>query len=446
MPDTIAGGAGAAGPPSPTQTALDEEIFRRDLNEVHLLIEFISSLPGKSLDDLKLLDNEWRQAEHSGEQRPLMDPGEAVRRISLIRFPPDPNPSTRAEQAALLLLAKDRLNDLARPARGRSIAYTTMFAGTGAFGASRAAIARRYVAERAAPELIGHVRRFKFIWNVLLIVVFIWLLFTSLAYWDIGLGNSLLQNLAQLEQEKGTMLRANPGLLDCGSPAASAAAPSAPTGSTGNQNVPPPKIACQQLNDTLQKQGTVADELSKFQRCDGWVSSLFLRCWAGSGFVGRLSAPPTGQSQNAVLSDIPAINAVLSVFSSYILPMLFGVLGTLVATIRSIHDRIRDNLLAPRDLILTLTGLPIGAVAGLAVGLFFSLQNGTVTGLTGLPAGLSLSAAGLAFLAGYAADAFFSFVDSVRAQVFRATNPPPGSDAAATRTEPTRPVAAPPPR
>src|SRR4051812_48819387 len=30
------------------------EIFRRDLNEVHLLMDFISSLPGKGLNDLRL--------------------------------------------------------------------------------------------------------------------------------------------------------------------------------------------------------------------------------------------------------------------------------------------------------------------------------------------------------------------------------------------------------
>ena len=432
MPDTVAGGAGGAGPPSQTQIELDEEIFQRDLNEVHLLIEFISSLPGKSLNDLQLPDNEWEPDKHPGETRPMMDPGEAVRRISLIRFPP--NPSTKAVQAALLLLAKDRLNDLARPARGRSIAYTTMFAGTRVFGPRRPAISRRYLAERAAPELIIHVRRFKVVWNILLVAVFVWLIFTSLCYWDIGLGDSLVQNMAQLDQERAVMLRANPNLLDCSDSATS----------SNNANAPA-KFACAQLYETQQKHRMVGEELEKYAGCEGWASSLFLRCWSGSGFVGRLpvSAPSAG-GKNVQVS--PTITSVLAVFSSYILPMLFGVLGTLVATIRSIHDRLRDNLLAPRDLILTLTGLPIGAVAGLAVGLFFNVQNGTVTGLTGLPAGLSLSAAGLAFLAGYAADAFFSFLDSVRAQVFRATNPPPGSDAAATRTEPTRPVAAPPPR
>jgi hypothetical protein len=125
--------------------------------------------------------------------------------------------------------------------------------------------------------------------------------------------------------------------------------------------------------------------------------------------------------------------------------MMFGLLGTLVATIRSIHDKMRDNLLSPRDLILTLTGLPIGAIAGLVVGLFINPSGSAPGSSPGLTGGLSLSAGGLAFLAGYAADAFFSFLDAIRSQVFAATNPPPGSDASSLRTAPGQ-TTTPPPR
>src|SRR4051794_1336265 len=97
---------------------MDLEIFRRDLNEVHLLMDFISSLPRKSLNDLSLPDPDpTGRPTAPGQIRSLMDPAESVRRISLIRFPPSPDEKKRAEEATLLLLAKDRLNDLARPAR-----------------------------------------------------------------------------------------------------------------------------------------------------------------------------------------------------------------------------------------------------------------------------------------------------------------------------------------
>lgn len=514
----------------------DEEIFRRDLNEVHLLIEFISSLPGKSLNDLALPDPATGQ---------IMTVSAAVARLSQIRFPPDPNPNVRAQDAALLLLAKDRLNDLARPARGRSVAYTTMFAGGPGFIGSivqgpgligslaervvndvrehcglrpRSQNYRSDLALLSAPDLRSHVRFFKFVFCCLLIFVFAWLLFTSFSYWDVALGNSILQRMTDIEQRRTGIIGTNPAAAKCVDADGVKAVSDANTVS-----------ACQQVYQLGQQHEKIEGELVTYSHCRGVKWLLFIRCWTGPHFVGRdlevpsqpaaapngtnsnksqdkpapeqhaaqlaaptappvilaiagfdrrntavaqaptaapgqpgaaapgagTAAPPapqgtTGATPNtppaaaglAPSNDTSTIAAVLTVLSIYVVPMMFGLLGTLVATVRSIHDKIRDCLLSPRDLVLTLTGLPIGAIAGLVVGLFFNTQNGTVSGLTGLPAGLSLSAAGLAFLAGYAADAFFSFLDSVRGQVFRATNPPPGSDAAISRTDPVRAPAA----
>jgi hypothetical protein len=146
----------------------------------------------------------------------------------------------------------------------------------------------------------------------------------------------------------------------------------------------------------------------------------------GQNTIGASEQKPTLADQQASQTDGQAIASIVSVFSTLVLPMMFGLLGTLVATIRAIHDKMRDSLLSPRDLVLSLTGLPIGAIAGLVVGLFIN-PSGAVPGSSGLTGGLSLGAGGLAFLAGYAADAFFSFLDSIRSQVFAATNPPPGS-------------------
>jgi hypothetical protein len=482
-------GSGGATRPKSQDEPLDEEIFRRDLNEVHLLIDFISSLPGKSLNDLNLPDPSWVPAnQQSNEKRRVMDTAESIVHISRIRFPPAPEPKVRAENAALLLLAKDRLNDLARPTRGRSIAYTTMFAAgiSKRKGAQGQEPSRLDLAQRVCPELVSQVRRFRWFYICSLLFVFAWLIFTALCYWDVALGDSILQHVNQLDQEQSTMLRTIPNLLDCANQVGA--------GSEQNSSI---RVSCLELNKLSENQQRTADELTKFSSCSGWTRYLFLRCWSGSNFVGRspesgsgpsvnrTGSPTSAQSQTAgaenrpesagaapaqqrgtesakqtvpagqhatapsekgdtvmgeqaSLMDASAIAAVLFVFSTYILPMMFGLLGTLVAALRSVHDKIRDNLLAPRDLLLTLTSLPIGAIAGLSVGLFFRFQGGSVSGSSGLSGAVSLGAAGLAFLAGYAADAFFSFLDSVRSQVFKATNPPPGSDAAAYRTEPIR--------
>src|SRR5215467_12759096 len=91
------GATGATGARSRDQ-AIDEEIYRRDLAEVHLLMDFISGLPNKSLNDLRLPDPGWpRPGDKLDEPRPAMDPAHAVTRISQIRFPPDPSPKIRAE-------------------------------------------------------------------------------------------------------------------------------------------------------------------------------------------------------------------------------------------------------------------------------------------------------------------------------------------------------------
>lgn len=499
-------------------------------------MDFISGLPNKSLNDLRLRDTR-PDAPH-----PEMDPAQAVTRISLVRFPPDPSPKIRAEDAALLLLAKDCLNELTRPARGRTIAYSTMFAaGQGLFGRMGNLISHLTVfaaqeghfrqkiknfvsnfrkerpeeprssrvdlAERANPELIPHVRRFKKVFGTLIVVVFLWLTLTALSYWDIALGGSMLQHIDQLKQESLTILRANPALEGC-------------INQDANRSVPPDaaRVSCLQLQEIAGELTKASEDLSRYSQCRGVKKILFIRCWAGSNFVGRnlgadgrstyqssadlrvaaaaqapvadhsanqkvatgeqfsssqpapsassgqqtesgsnppISAQPssggenkcpntgelascqnTNANQQASLIDGQAIASVVSVFSTLVLPMMFGLLRTLVATIRSIHDKMRDSLLSPRDLVLTLTGLPIGAIAGLVVGLFINPSGSAPGSSPGLTGGLSLSAGGLAFLAGYAADAFFSFLDSIRSQVFTATNPPPGSDTSSSRTAP----------
>ena len=359
-------------------------------------------------------------------------------------------------------------------------------------------------------------RRFKNVFSALIVVVFVWLTLTALTYWDIALGGSLLQHIDQLKQESLTILRANPDLEGCITP-------------DGNRSVAPAsaRVSCLQLQEIAGELAKASEDLSRYSQCRGVKKILFIRCWAGSNFVGRnlgadgrptqqntadlrvgagaeapvadhsekqkvaageqrsssepaprpssgqqtesrsnpaaSAQPPSGAenkapnpgerassqntnaNQQTSLIDGQAIAAVVSVFSTLVLPMMFGLLGTLVATIRAVHDKMRDSLLSPRDHILMLTGLPIGAIAGLVVGLFINPSGSAPGSSPGLTGGLSLSAGGLAFLAGYAADAFFSFLDSIRSQVFAATNPPPGSDASSSRTAPGQ-TRTPPPR
>lgn len=57
--------------------------------------------------------------------------------------------------------------------------------------------------------------------------------------------------------------------------------------------------------------------------------------------------------------------------SNYLLPILFGLIGTMTALVRGIQDKVTESILSPRDRALSLIRLPLGMVAGVCVGLFF---------------------------------------------------------------------------
>jgi hypothetical protein len=147
--------------------------------------------------------------------------------------------------------------------------------------------------------------------------------------------------------------------------------------------------------------------------------------WHPVGFVVRRFGPPrpatTASQQERAYSEAAAIDfaaSVVNVFSNNILPMMFGLLGTLAGVMRSIYAKVRDNTLSPRDYRLSWSLLPLGAVAGLTVGLIIPPNAGS----PGLTAGITLSAASLSFLAGYGSEFFFGMLDAALTRVF-STNP-----------------------
>ena len=117
--------------------------------------------------------------------------------------------------------------------------------------------------------------------------------------------------------------------------------------------------------------------------------------------------------------DLPIlISSLLTVIGTYILPMLYGFLGSAASVIRDFSRKMRDSTFAPRDLTLTVVRLALGILAGATVGLFFTPgmpQQGDA-----LPEGsIALSASALAFLAGYGVEILFSILDSAIERVFK---------------------------
>ena len=474
--------AGQASSQEDRDSQLHEElIFKQDLNEVHLLIDFISGRADRSLSTLSM--------PHPTTPDKMMTSGEIVEAISKMRYPPPETPVINAQNAAILLQAKDKLSVLAAPARGLTIAYTTMFidaeagpsmvlgmlrrlftrrSGPGepnqispastAEGPALLANDRGYrdtridLAQRTFPGLRNHARKFRIWRDALAFFTIIWLFLTGLAYWDAGLGRSALEGLDQDWKTIVEEVKDNPSLIRCGQTASPAATNAA--GDSKTDGAIQTELACRRYDYLTWLGINAGKQVQAVFVCDSRLTKiLHIWCWhwllsGAYGISGSIEemTKPQGTGNNdmttgsgsgepglnqASLQRIPdyaKVNAVswqtatsiLTVFTTYILPMMFALLGTLIGAFRAILNRIADSELAPRDLVRMQIGIPTGLVAGIAVGLFLSPSSVPLQGAGGVSGQLTLTASALGFLAGYASYSFFRFLDNILATVFPA--------------------------
>jgi len=395
------------------QELLDKVLFIRDLNEVHLLIDFVSGRSEKRLEDLRVPD--------AAEPHQFMPPFKVVEGVALIKYPPSPNGGQRAKDAAFLLAAKDGLSALASPARGMTIAYTSMFTGVAYSGRNGAGsdVNKLALARAAYPNLADHAMWFRWVRRALTAFTFIWLVLTALTYWDVSYGRDLMQRAGQIDKDRADLIKRAPDIV-LQSYCAQA------------ENSAPHAANCQEAQRLEGAEATLARDLDSFRNCTAgtclrWMHALH---W---GFV------ICGVPEETTEATARSINSIINVFTTYVLPLMFGVLGTLIGSMRAIQAKVRESVLSPRDLLLTLFGLPIGAVAGVAVGLYFSPSEAMATLGTG-GGNLSLSASALGFLAGYGSDSFFKLLDGVLERVF-SLKPlvAPGPPASSLRAPPANP-------
>jgi hypothetical protein len=423
--------------------AFQQEMFWRELNEVHLLMDFVSGRNDKSLTDLADVRDPTPGARDS------LTPQEALHRVCLIRFPPVGTVEDQADQAALLLLVKDRLNALASPARSLSIAFTTMFAsyyklGFGSFDKLTPAQARvaaqtaTAFALEAYPNLYRQARWFSRVFSYLPWVTLIWLFVTVMVSWDVVLSAQTL-NKAQVEElalpndivnDTACLIKGQGGArhLD-------------------DANVAPDiLIACRTL---MNREATGMAPLAGLYAARKSSADLFMGPFSWFhpvGLIVRLfeqplpplsegdgasSSPPNASPEAAPapqarghcgnegscerVADVSDFAAtVVDLFSNNILPMMFGLLGTFAGLMRAITGKVRDSTLSPRDYRLALSLLPMGIVAGLTVGLIIAPNAGSsVPGTVG-----TLSTTALAFLAGYGVEFYFNGLDLLLKKLF----------------------------
>src|SRR3954454_8054724 len=109
---------GTASPHIDNDKLINAVLFKKDLNEVHLLIDLVSGRADRSLSILSMPDPDHPSV--------ILTSAEILRRITLMRYPPKNTDAMNAANATILLMAKDRLSALADPARALTIAYATM--------------------------------------------------------------------------------------------------------------------------------------------------------------------------------------------------------------------------------------------------------------------------------------------------------------------------------
>jgi len=101
-----------------------------------------------------------------------------------------------------------------------------------------------------------------------------------------------------------------------------------------------------------------------------------------------------------------AAQFVLAILQSYLLPLLYGILGAGTFVLRSLSKEIEDETFSDEKGTQHLLRVSLGALAGILVGWFSFLIPGETTTFVG-----SISPLAVAFLVGYNIELFFSLMD-----------------------------------
>jgi hypothetical protein len=292
-----------------------------------------------------------------------------------------------AADLQFLLQLRDYLNDLAAPATGASIAFTTLV-----LRKSPEARKGKADAERAYPEWIPMARALRgTMVGLLCLAVFITCLIATLAAY-IYLGNSKLANLADinaqiksldeeiLREEVAASRPPNTAVLRYCNDVESVPSPINPAEMLERFRTVAQSHLCSRLRDLRRKEELAYESL--------W--------WPGFP------------------RDDRALPARLNVVKGYVLPVLMGLLGSMTYVLRRYLRSIGERLLTPRDLREYIVRLVLGTVFGVAIGFFTSTSAASPQAMANPVS--SLGAPALAFLAGYAVEAVFQMLDRLAEQ------------------------------
>lgn len=434
------GAAGGEATDQQLETVSDDPqdfVLSRELFEIYLLLDNISANPDTNISALtarqdrpKGLDEEW------------------IDQVTKITWPPSKSLLQRAEQASILIKAKDYLNQLSKPASGLTVAFTHLVTQEDDFEPpelSSAAplhldntMSRGVLACVAYPDLVPTAKRFRKVqWWINWVLVF-WLVVTCFTSWWVAYGNDSLREFAaatkQLEDAQAVVNAGEAGVptVDDTEKGKGEASDSNEPKSAPTPVVVAPPVAGEEVGYCLRyllrapKQGEPAPKLRRYENAQQRQACLALEesekqvqhaetrlsQWLGGFWRWILSVDPNEKGDAS--STAARLAAVLG---GAVLPILYGFLGAGAAILRSVSRKIKASTLSPRDLSLLLQQLALGAVVGACIGLFIG-QPDQGSSLIGP---VALSASAISFVAGFGVDSVFQALEALISRIFNIT-------------------------
>jgi len=403
-------------------------VLKRELSEVHLLLDNLSTNPAKSLAS-------------ATKDRPAELKDDWITRICRMNWPPNARaPDAHGDDAALLIRAKDYLNTLTAPANGASIAFTLLvtqdddgdpkslrswFRGggdrgkgskppTGAGGGTKEPPTRRSLAEDAYPGLIQTAVRFRYRVMLFGLILALALVGTSLLSWYTAFGNITLAERATAQSKLDD---ANKRVTDLES---------------GNK--------LEGVGDAQQQPMVVAKAAKVGHLCPDSATPAYGTISAMQACEAKTSAEVRVKAINVILkgwlgwwpldnelktNNIDLIAGTLvSILGTALLPVLYGMLGAASAVVRTLSSKIKTSQLTPRDIQLLLQQLLLGTVTGSCISLFVAQPAADHATSPGLVGAVALSASALSFVAGFGVDQVYTALDALIRRVFLVGDPP----------------------
>jgi hypothetical protein len=299
--------------------------------------------------------------------------------------------SVSAEDAAFLLSARDLLNMRAAPATGSSIVFTLLVISKihpQVAGASSSANRSHFIyanehLEGAASKLAIFVRRA--LWGMLILLVFTLALSAYVAWGKLLLDtrDAVLHDFGANETVFATQLEKN-------SQTPSEKGTSVAALCENDRHKFVIDQACRQRVELKERYDSVAAHILSWD--------LF--------------------PEDSDVGAVQHVAVVVGVIGNYLLPVLYGALGSMGSMLRQFNRRLAERLLTPRDRRAAHIRVMLGVMTGACIGLFFNSSAGAAqaTGLGG--AAVTLSASAIAFLAGYGVEPVFRTLDALISHFF----------------------------